>query len=96
MNGSIEPAANRPSRRSISFFMFSAVGMAVYQSFHSSPSFTASTSPLDVIVRQRLQPRVRALKGNRFKKGHSVHSSPICIAHVAVIAEDARSGNLEA
>ena len=26
---------------------------------------------VDVIVRQRLQPRVRALKGNRFKKGHS-------------------------
>jgi hypothetical protein len=27
-----------------------------------------------VIVRQRLQPRMRALQGNRFKKGHSVHS----------------------
>ena len=45
VNGSIVPAANRPSRRSISFFMFSAVGMKVYQSFHSSPSLTASTSP---------------------------------------------------
>ena len=45
VNGSIEPAACSPSRRSISLRMSSAVGMKVYQSFHSSPSFTASVSP---------------------------------------------------
>ena len=33
---------------------------------------------VDVIVRQRLQPRVRALKGNRFKKGH--RNSPLATA----------------
>src|SRR6185369_2152279 len=36
--------------------------LAVAHGFHEA---------VDVIVRQRLQPRVRALKGNRFKKGHS-------------------------
>ena len=45
VNGSIDPDACRPSRRSISLRMSSALGMKVYQSFHSSPSLTASVSP---------------------------------------------------
>src|SRR5450631_69850 len=45
VHGSIEPAACRPRRRSISLPMSSALGMKVYQSFHSSPSLTASVSP---------------------------------------------------
>ena len=45
VNGSIEPAFCRPSRRSISLVMSSGFGTKVYQSFHSSPSFTASTRP---------------------------------------------------
>ena len=40
--GSIEPLACRASRRSISAPIFSGSGMVVYQSRHSSPSFTAS------------------------------------------------------
>ena len=45
VNGSIEPAACSPRRRSISLPMSSGFGTEVYQSFHSSPSFTASVSP---------------------------------------------------
>ncbi len=41
-NGSMEPAACRPRRRSISASIFSGAGMLVYQSRQSSPSFTAS------------------------------------------------------
>src|SRR6185312_9721560 len=45
VNGSIDPAFCKPSRRSISLAMFSGLGTAVYQSLNSSPSLTASTSP---------------------------------------------------
>src|SRR5580700_6407094 len=45
VNGSIEPAFCRPSRRSISLAISSGFGIAVYHSFHRSPSLTASVSP---------------------------------------------------
>ena len=45
--------------------------LAVADGFHQS---------VDVIVRQRLQPRMRALKGNRFKKGHSIHSALLILS----------------
>src|SRR5665213_466771 len=45
VHGIIAPDACSPSRRSISLRMSSARGTEVYQSFHSSPSFTASVSP---------------------------------------------------
>src|ERR1700682_3223350 len=45
VNGNIDPAACNPSRGSIALRMSSGRGMKVYQSFHSSPSFTASVSP---------------------------------------------------
>src|SRR5690606_22327737 len=45
VNGSILPAACRPSRRVISAPIPSGRGTLVNQSFHSSPSFTASTRP---------------------------------------------------
>ena len=48
--------------------------MKVYQSFHSSPSLHGFDQPVGLVVRQRLEPRVRALKGNRFKKGHFNYS----------------------
>ena len=51
VNGSIEPAFCRPSRRSISLVMSSGFGTEVYQSLQSSPSFTASTRPVVMIVR---------------------------------------------
>src|SRR4249920_2688840 len=41
VNGSIEPLACRPRRRSISAAMPSGLGIDVYQSFHSSPSRAA-------------------------------------------------------
>ena len=45
VKGSIEPLACSASRRSISAAICSGAGMAVYQSFHSSPSRTASIRP---------------------------------------------------
>jgi hypothetical protein len=45
IQGSIEPDACKPSLRSISLRMSSGFGTNVYQSFHSSPSFTASVRP---------------------------------------------------
>src|ERR1700688_1921779 len=45
VHGIIAPDACSPSLRSISLRMSSARGTLVYQSFHSSPSFTASVSP---------------------------------------------------
>ena len=45
VNGNIVPAPWSESRRSISLPMSSGRGTNVYQSFHSSPSFTAATRP---------------------------------------------------
>src|SRR6267378_6229136 len=45
VHGSMVPDARSPSRRSISLRMSSGFGTKVYQSFHSSPSFTAFVSP---------------------------------------------------
>src|ERR1700733_6765011 len=45
VKGSIEPLVCRPSRRSISLAISSGFGIAVYHSFHRSPSLTASVSP---------------------------------------------------
>src|ERR1700729_2015737 len=45
VHGIIAPDTCNPSRRSISLRMSSARGMEVYQSFHNSPSFTASVRP---------------------------------------------------
>ena len=45
VNGSMEPLRCKARRRSISAAICSGAGTLVYQSFHSSPSWAASTRP---------------------------------------------------
>ena len=52
------------------------LGTEVYQSFHSSPSFTASVSPSHWSCDKRLQPRMRTAQRHRFKPGHRILPSP--------------------